>query len=368
MAPTKPKVFSFRRDLAILRREEGSLMRRPIIAGSLCLLFACGGDKTDEDMLPIPADSPPLTGERYALTYGPVMIQPGQEGTRCIWLRLSNAEPIKVRQIHNVLSSSSHHLIVYKDDMDTTEQLTPVDCQPFTGALNATGMIAPMMITQKADDTLTLPDGVAYTLAPHQMIKIEMHYVNAGDAPMDATATVDFYRADEALIKHEANILFIGSPDIDIAPGASLRLNQFFTFPSYLDMSAAKVFAITGHTHHFGTDMKVRTGPSKTGPMRTVYAPQPFSWSEPETTTHVPEFSVPTGGGFDFECSYTNTGTQQVGFGESAGDEMCFFWAYYYPSQGSKVCIHTEQYGGVDGLNVCCPGDPTICDLISNMF
>jgi hypothetical protein len=340
-------------------------MRCSILVTSLCLLFAC--DKDDGVDGP-PADAPPLIGERYALNWGPVSIQPGQEGTKCIWLRLSNEEPIKVRQMHNVLSASSHHLIVYKDDMDATEQLTPVDCQPFTGALNSSGRIAPIMITQKANDALTLPDGVAYTLAAHQMIKIEMHYVNALDSAEDATAMVEFYRADESLIMHEANILFIGSPDIDIPAGGSLNLKQFFTVPNYLDLSESKIFAITGHTHHFGTDMQVRVAPSKTGAMRSVYKPQPFSWSEPETTTHVPEFSVPKdGGGFEFECSYTNTGSTQVGFGESANDEMCFFWAYYYPSQGSKVCIHTEQYGGANGLNVCCPGD-SLCSQIEGMF
>jgi len=49
-------------------------------------------------------------------------------------------------------------------------------------------------------------------------------------------------------------------------------------------------------------------------------------------------------------------------FGESANNEMCFFWAYYWPSQGSKVCFHTEQYGGHD---LCCPGD-SLCSLASN--
>lgn len=342
-------------------------MRRLVLVGSLLSLFACGEDAGTPAA---PADAPPLVGERYQLSWGPVTVQPGAvgEGTKCIWMRLSNETPIKVRQMHNVLSSSSHHLIVYKDDMNTTEQMTPVDCAPFTGALNTSGSVAPIMITQKADDALTLPDGVAYTLDAHQMIKIEMHYINATDTPTEATAMVEFYRADEATIQHEADILFIGSPDITIAAGASLTLKQFFTVPANLDLSASKIFAITGHTHHFGTDMQVRVGPSKMGPMRSVYAPQPFSWSEPETTTHVPEFSVPQGGGFEFECSYTNTGTTQVGFGESANDEMCFFWAYYYPSQGSRVCFHTEQYGGANGLNVCCPGDPNICGLIEDMF
>jgi len=313
-----------------------------------------------------PADAPPLSGEMFRLSYGPLTVQPGQEGTKCIWVRLPNTTEIKVHQVHNQLSSSSHHLIVYKDDMDTTEQTTPVDCQPFTGALNTSGMIAPIMITQKADDQLTLPDRVAYTLAPNQMVKIEMHYLNASDAPVDATATVDFYAADPSTIEHEADILFIGSPDIDLAAGATTTLHQFFTVPSYVDLSASKIFAITGHTHKLGTDVKVRVG-TKGGALTEVYAPSPFSWSEPETVTHAPGFSVPAGGGFDFECAYTNTTNQQVGFGESATDEMCFFWAYYYPSQGSKVCVHTEQYGGANGINICCPGD-SLCSLVEGMF
>ena len=37
---------------------------------------------------------------------------------------------------------------------------------------------------------------------------------------------------------------------------------------------------------------------------------------------------------------------------------MCFFWAYYYPSKGAKVCFHTSQGGGIDQ---CCPGNPTLC-------
>ena len=37
-------------------------------------------------------------------------------------------------------------------------------------------------------------------------------------------------------------------------------------------------------------------------------------------------------------------------FGESATQEMCFFWTYYYPSQGSYLCVHSDQVAG--GVNV----------------
>jgi hypothetical protein len=334
--------------------------RQVAIAGALAVLVMISGCQSE----PMPTPDDPLIAQ-YSLTWGPVSVRPSLESTQCVWLRLSNDAEIKVHQLHNVLGASSHHLIVYKDDMDTTEQTTPVPCQPFTGALNASGKIFPVMITQKHDDQLTLPPGVAYTFAPHQMIKIEMHYLNATDAAAQATATVDLFAADPAAIRDEANILFIGTPDISLAPNTMVEVHEFFT-PSNagLDLSAAKFFAITGHTHKLGLSVEVGTAVAADAPVSSVYAPASFQWAEPETTPHDPAFTLPDSGGFDFTCRYFNTTGAPVGFGESTTDEMCFFWAYYYPSSGSHVCAHTT-YRGLN-LDLCCPeAGAALCDLIT---
>jgi hypothetical protein len=183
-----------------------------------------------------------------------------------------------------------------------------------------------------------------------------------------ATASVDLFAADPATIHDEAGILFAGSPDIVIPKGQDLTVHQFLTLPAAFDLSSSHVFAITGHTHKLGLDVQVSVAPSRTGTMTPVYTPAPFEWAEPLTQTQNPDFSVPKGGGFDFTCKYdvNNTGAD-IKFGESANDEMCFFWAYYYPSQGSRVCIHTNKTGGVNGYDACCPGD-SVCSLIAGMF
>ena len=91
----------------------------------------------------------------------------------------------------------------------------------------------------------------------------------------------------------------------------------------------------------------------------------PFQWAEPATANFSTPFSIPTGGGLDITCKWDNTapGATNVTFGEKTTDEMCFAWMYYYPSQGSKVCIHTEKYGGANGINLCCPGD-SLCSQV----
>jgi hypothetical protein len=337
-------------------------MTRAILALCSLVLAACStnGGGADDD------EPPPLTGDRYAATWGPVTVAPGREETQCINVRLSNTAAIKVHQMRNLLSAGSHHLIVYKnDDPAAVEMTIPEQCTPFAGALNLSGTAAPVMITQKAEDALTLPRRVAYTFAPGQMVRIEMHYINSTDTPLEVSATSEFYAVPDSDIDHEANILFIGTPDIRIPAGATMDVQAYFT-PSRasLDLSGVKFFAITGHTHQLGQNVTVATAPSPGGERTSVYAPEPFVWSEPETTVHKPEFTMPDGlqAGFDIKCSYHNTSTRTVSFGESADDEMCFFWTYYYPSKGAHVCAH-GTYMGL-GLDLCCPDAGSICSFL----
>jgi hypothetical protein len=331
-------------------------MRRVLFVS---LLFACGKDVGNHH----PADAPVLMGDKYSLQWGPVTVPANTENTQCVVLKLSNTTEIKVHQMHNTLGTGSHHMILYKDNMDTAEVTTPYNCQPFTGALNLTGQVAPLMITQKSDDTLFLPSGVAHTLAANQMIRIELHYINSTDAPIQLQATAEFYAADPATINAEADILFIGSMDVSLPPNQTTTLEEFFS-PSRanLDLSTAKFFAITGHEHKLGTDVKVAVSTGLGASNQTmVYQPSPFLWSEPLTQTWSPEFTVPASSGFDFTCTWYNGTASTVTFGESANNEMCFFWAYYYPSKGSHVCVHSNQYS----VDICCPdAGPTLCNML----
>jgi hypothetical protein len=325
-----------------------------------------GGDDGDDGGDPPDAALP---GDHYSLTWGPITVDPLAEDTRCVTLLLSNAAPIKVHALHNNLGETSHHFIVYRDNSNAPVNETPTPCEPFAGTLDPAAGATPIIITQRADETLMLPDGVAYSFAANQKIRLEMHYINNSDVPAEVTSTAEFYVIPDAEVQHEADFLFIGSPDISftLQPGASQMLRAYFPLTTASPaLDGVDIFAITGHTHKHGTDMDIWTSPSATGPDTEIYNPTPYNWDEPETRMHVnPFLRVPSGGGFDFMCEWTNNTSSAVSieFGESANQEMCFFWAYYFPSHGAKVCVHTDQFGGVDA---CCPdAGPTICGFIS---
>jgi hypothetical protein len=336
---------------------------------------ACGsgsGDDDDDDDVP-GADGgggggpdgggggggPDASGEvpgSFTVTWGPMTVPPG-ENTMCVVKKVGNTEQLRVGSIHNVLGATSHHFIVYRTN-DTEEQPVPEDCFPFADTLDPTRG-APLMITQRHEETLTLPDGVAFTLEPDQYVRLEMHFLNATEEPQELVATSTFNPIAPSEFEHEADFLFIGSIDIDLPPEQESTVGPVF-FPLPGEYATSNFFAMTGHTHQLGTNVVVASTAGASAADTTRYDVPGWTWSEPDTVMFDPPFQVPPGGGFRFTCDYYNGTMESVGFGESTGDEMCFFWAYYYPSQGAKVCFHTDNFGGV---NLCCPGS-ALCDQL----
>jgi hypothetical protein len=295
----------------------------------------------------------------YTVEFGPIQVAPGEENTQCIVKRLGNPAPIHVGQIHDVLGTSSHHMVLYKVD-DTTEQLTPFACTAFTDTLNpAHGN--PLIISQKKDDVLTLPQGVAFTLDANQMVRLEMHYINATAQTQTLTTSSTLTVLPDSEYRDDASFLFIGDLDISIPAKSSFTLGPvYYQVPP--KFASSSFFAITGHEHQWGTNVQIWTASSASDPGTSVYQIPNWSWSDPTLQKLDPPLVVPTGGGFKFQCDWFNKSANTVQFGESANNEMCFFWAYYYPSQGAEVCFHTQQGGGLDG---CCPGSP-LCSRLGN--
>ena len=306
-------------------------------------LTACGGGSTNS------------SDDSFTVQWGPFEVPAGVEDTRCLVKGIATTETIHAHELHNVLGATSHHFIVYRVN-DTEERPEPFPCTPFIETLDPTRG-APLMITQKADDRLILPEGVAYTLEPNQMIRLELHYINVqADAQM-AEATSTFIPIPEEELEAEADIVFMGTADITIPP-----MDTATSGPTFIGvpptLNGVNYFAITGHEHQWGTDVYVETaaGPGLSG--TAVYDVPQFLWDEPETVEHDPPFTLPDGGGFNLTCQWDNRSDKTVGFGTSVDDEMCFFWAYYYPSSGPVVCVND-----LAGFDLCCPGG-ALCDLI----
>ncbi len=317
----------------------------------------------EDTTIVLPATPPDMIGTETTFI-GDWDMNPGQEVTKCVVRRLGNADELWVSQIRTELAAGSHHMIVYKSS-ETEEQTEPFNCTPFIETLK--GETFPLMITQIPNETLTFPNGVAFRFEPNQMIRIEAHYLNYFPDPITAHGDIHFDHIAAEDVVSEANMLFYGNPDFNLPPG------QTVTTPwRYLSVpDDSRIFAVTGHTHQYGTNVEINRATSKSddsGDEPIYPLDSPYLWDEPPVTQFDPALEFPQGVGVRYRCTWDNTTNQSIGFGESANKEMCFLWAYYYPSQGYRICVNPGGIGGgVAPDEVCCPGSP-LCGLISQFL
>lgn len=276
------------------------------------------------DVVTPPADVPLV--QREAMM-PPQRLTPGQEVTLCREVRLGNPDAMLVRRIHVSIPRGSHHLIVYRSNA-TAEQPTPTPCRGLSGILSGT---APIYIAQQPESGIDFPDGVGLTVAADQMIRLEEHFINTTAAPLDAGGRVTFDLAPAAGLTR-ADMMFWGTQNINV-PARSRGRAQYF----HAALTDINVFGLTSHTHEFGELATVEVATSLTGAGREVH--RSMDWAEPPLTRFAPPLTFAPGEGLRLVCSYNNTSDRPLTFGESFYQEMCFLWAYYYPSQGFHVCF-----------------------------
>ncbi len=263
---------------------------------------------------------------------GPISVAPGEEKTVCIIKRLGNTADLVATRFSATLAAGSHHLIVYKAP-ETTENLTPFACAPFQGLVSSNA--TPILLAGKAQSDYTFPNGVGMPLAQNQMLRIEAHYINPTNATIMGTGTmqVEGLPASQAGTYQAADFGFYGTLSISIPAHSTISTPVNFQ----RGIAGTKVFGVTSHQHHLGTEVKVWKSASMGDTSNMVL--DETDWSNPRLATFAPALDIASGTGFSYQCSWNNTTASTVQFGESANNEMCFVALYYYPSHGFDRCI-----------------------------
>jgi hypothetical protein len=270
----------------------------------------------------------PARGNTFSISTGDVTLRPGEERVVCVDRRLATDTAVDIVKMSSDLTEGGHHLIFYKSNA-VEETTDPVECNSFRGVF--AGMV-PLYIAQKARTDLAFPPGVAYSLPAGQMMRIELHFLNATDKPLAVRARVDLEEARAGAVVEHANLLFYGNLNIRVPPLSAVTVGpKFRAFRA----QAPHIFGLTGHQHKRGTGVTIELGSSPTGPMRPLY--ENHDWADPPLTVFDPPIATTPGQGLRYACTYYNPTNQTVSFGEGVDQEMCFLWAYYYPDMGFEI-------------------------------
>jgi len=301
------------------------IFRLSCVLGSGLLVAACSGQTSSSTA---GADSGPPA---IQAAIGPIDVPAGVETTQCIVMPLGNTEDVVVDSFDIQLSEGSHHLIVYMtSDMPQSD---PVNCTPFAGI--ALGTDTPLVFANKKQETWQFPSGVAQLVPANQNVKVEGHYINATAQDLQGTGTVTFHTTPAATAPtfQNADFVFYGTMKITIPPNSSYSTGPLFQ----AGVAGTHFISVTTHEHRLGTHAQVWAS-AKTGDMSNQIA-NDLDWSNPSWNALAPQFDFDGTSGLTYQCDWTNTTDQTVGFGESALDEMCFIGGYYYPSQKLDLCV-----------------------------
>jgi len=281
-----------------------------------------GGDRNNGDAGPH-GSSVASDGTHLSASIIARQVQPGDEQHVCVIVELPNTDATWVDEIHATLGSGSHHMLVDRQAPGTPTQLDPSPCPP-TLASDQTRLI----LAQQADTVVALPSGVAFLLAPHQPLYMQLHYANVGTQVRDIVGTVELTRAPPtATAPVQANSILTGSFSIDLPPDTTTSVDSFYTVEPAT--ATRHVFALTSHMHHLGIRATIERVPSADAPPASPIHVS-TSWDDPPLTQFSPPLDFTGNDGLRLTCTYDNTTAQTVNFGTATTDEMCFMWVYYF--------------------------------------
>lgn len=263
---------------------------------------------------------------------GPYELDPGSERIRCVVVHLDNAEGGFVRRFRAELLNGSHHMTMYRST-DTEERKNPFDCLGFDSVFTGD---RPLFIAQQHDSDLAFPSDengtpIGYRIEPHQMVRLEMHYINTTSerAIFGSTIHLDVVPLSTNVV--ETDIAFWGTTGFQIPPNSSYETPVKFQRA----IPGTHSFGLTTHQHHLATRMQVWYADSAEDTASEPVA-DCTDWANPPLERFDPPLAFGLGGkaGLAFKCAWNNTTPRQISFGESVTDEMCILWHYYYPGRG----------------------------------
>ena len=123
-----------------------------------------------------------------------------------------------------------------------------------------------------------------------------------------------------------------GTVNLDIPPG------QITVQTGYCTMSSdVTLFAVAPHMHVLGTHARIAAENADGG--ESVLFDGPYDFNE-QSYHLIPPLALAKGDQVRVDCTYHNTRSDTVTFGESTLSEMCFAGIYRYPADGSSlICV-----------------------------
>jgi Copper type II ascorbate-dependent monooxygenase, C-terminal domain len=301
-----------------------------LVAPLASLALACGGGNSGDDDgaidaavgavdaavdAPIPPGYTRLVGRTWALAAGQA------DTYKCV--RVTIPQDMYVTGFMAQAPRGTHHTVLSVRDAQPSGT-GEYDCS--ANALDMNMLYASGVGT----DVLDLPAGVGLQLKAGQQVNLNLHLFNASDQAISGDSAI-LVKSQATPPPMLAEMMFAGSFNINVPPGATRTINGGCTIPAGVNQ---QMFALWPHMHQYATHQKVEL---IRGGSSTVLLDTPFAFEDQKYYPQSPVVTIRGGDRLAVACTYTNTSNTTLTFGDSSTKEMCFAGVYVYPARGAQI-------------------------------
>jgi hypothetical protein len=211
------------------------------------------------------------------------------------------------------MAAGSHHMFAF---YDTSNSNSAVAACPQGG--NTFGAFT--FTSQQEQVTQTYPATVGATIPATTGFNMMVHYLNTSGATIMSHVALTMYVAKKSVVTQHAGVIFLNDIGIVVPPGMS---QQSPLSPYTLPQDVNIMFSAS-HMHKEATNFIATAG------SQTLFTTT--QWAEPAAKQYSPPLLLKKGTAINWTCTYNNTTSQTLTFGESAQTNvMCISTSIFYP-------------------------------------
>jgi hypothetical protein len=253
-----------------------------------------------------------LTPELVTIKTTPRSIAPGEEAFFCQNFANPFGKNVEVLESESFMTPGSHHMFVFYEPGASDGEVK--DCSGLE-------FKRPLHLAQTPQQATSYPAGVGRVVTTDDGLRVSAHYLNTGTATIEAQISVVFKVVPQGTVEHQAGALFFNNLAIYVPPNSPGQAQKSCSLPYDV-----KLVSVVSHMHQYATSF-VATASSG----ETIY--ETTDWDEPVPAVFEPPLPLAGGTQITFTCSYQNTTSSALTFGDSAKEnEMCILAGVYYPA------------------------------------
>lgn len=242
------------------------------------------------------------------------MLQPGEETYKC--QNFDNpfgGKDAAIKSVVSEMAPGSHHLHLYHMTTSSTRKLEDCTIQDFHPLLYA---------ASSPHSEITYADGMAAKVLGSAGLRVQLHYINVTEKPLDVSATVKLSPVDYASVSKWISELYFNQLGVRVPPGKGVTVSTSCAIPK----TYGPIGLVAGGTHMHKRGVRF-TAKTSTGAMLADVA----TWDEPPALKYDPPIMLNPGDTISWTCTYDNDTGKTLTFGESAEDnEMCIYLGRFF--------------------------------------